>query len=116
MQYLLEHYEININEKNISSYILPNNEIFNQYFLWNLSLLYIYETALFIASTEGFIQIVELLLASEFIDVNATNVANVSPLMMACYKNHEPIVLLLCQNERINFDLMDDNILFINFC
>lgn len=40
-------------------------------------------------------------------DINASNGNNVTPLMIACFHNEEEIVRLLCQDERINVDLLD---------
>lgn len=94
---LIQNFQIDLNEK--------NDDIFKKFILWNFILFY--ETALFIASSKGYINIVQFLLNFQMTDINASNGNNVTPLMIACFHNEEEIVRLLCQDERINVDLLD---------
>lgn len=75
---------------------------------------FINETALYIASKHGSVDIVLFLLSFPIIDINIPDFKGVTPLMIASYYNNEEIVKLLCQDERINFDMVDEDIL-INF-
>ena len=89
-----------------------NNEIFIIFFiLWNY-ILFFYQTALYIASKNGSTDIVEFLLSFSTIDINIPNFKGVTPLMIASYGDNEDVVRFLCQDERINFDMVD---IFLNF-
>lgn len=96
---LIQNFQIDLNEK--------NDDIFKKFILWNFFFFFFYETALFIASSKGYINIVQFLLNFQMTDINASNGNNVTPLMIACFHNEEEIVRLLCQDERINVDLLD---------
>ena len=80
---------------------------FSKSLFYGIFFFFFYETALFIASSKGYINIVQFLLNFQMTDINASNGNNVTPLMIACFHNEEEIVRLLCQDERINVDLLD---------
>jgi len=66
-------------------------------------------TALHLASCNGHVEVVKVLLAHPDISVNCKNDYGATPLSLGCWGGHVPVVELLLKDPRVDVAVGDDN-------